>query len=764
MKKIIAISLTIAMLFALAVPAFAAWGWISDVNNTSNFITSEDKELPVSAGRLPDGEKVALGGAEASDAWQYAYPYTLNKKLTPGRYSNAADIDVYIMYDANALYIREVRRNTLKPHVDGDMAANSADQDSAVYTVLLPNIVMGTTKDDKTPVGAQVKVFPTYLENATRGVPSVIEANKISYAYLTDADGNKIQGNTGDLKGSSQMLGAESYTRALTEEGGTVTSYEIETKILWNQMGVSGFTPEENTVVGFMHYINVEGTPNYKTIHSTDPYNSHNEWDNFMAMTLRGVNADASSYKIDMSWYNGTDTEFTLTTAGQLMGLSYLVGTQKSVDEAKAVTAGKTFKLGADIDLNPAWTTDSKTPPLYYWMPIGIFAGTLDGQGHEISNMICNPVWNIQAMTGNGAQYSNWQRDMGFIAHAMGNVTVKDLAITDSEVKSNFSAAGLIAKVIDTAATVNVENVYVDANVYMDLRKSAITYNAWHNTDSYGGILIGRSQSTAANWAKINNAALVGSIDVLLTTKGSAVGTGPVWGTTASSSASISNVLVMLTSNTATAYDATDTEILTTTVSHAYRTRLIANGDGSSSTPWTESNTVYIDATTNEFKTGASQNNATNKTLSAYPDAWVEAGQIKMPASVAEVMKHNLWMQRSKAAEGETVFNVRVLSLFDAYQTDGTTALKIEMSTDGGATYAEQTAESDTVRYTSVTSGGSVKTAAELGGKYIVAATVANVPASGTVKLRVTPMNDIGSTAVPHVPASVVTYIDGVMQ
>ena len=50
MKKIVAIALTTAMLFALAVPAFAAWGWISDVNNTTNFIVSSERELPVNAG------------------------------------------------------------------------------------------------------------------------------------------------------------------------------------------------------------------------------------------------------------------------------------------------------------------------------------------------------------------------------------------------------------------------------------------------------------------------------------------------------------------------------------------------------------------------------------------------------------------------------------------------------------------------------------------------------------------------------------------
>ena len=44
---------------------------------------------------------------------------------------------------------------------------------------------------------------------------------------------------------------------------------------------------------------------------------------------------------VDLSWYNGTDTEFTITTARQLAG----------VNSNAADFAGKTIRLGADISL-----------------------------------------------------------------------------------------------------------------------------------------------------------------------------------------------------------------------------------------------------------------------------------------------------------------------------------------------------------------------------------------------------------------------------
>lgn len=48
---------------------------------------------------------------------------------------------------------------------------------------------------------------------------------------------------------------------------------------------------------------------------------------------------------VDLSWYNGTDTEFTLTTPAQLAGLAALVNSNT------ADFAGKTIRPGADISL-----------------------------------------------------------------------------------------------------------------------------------------------------------------------------------------------------------------------------------------------------------------------------------------------------------------------------------------------------------------------------------------------------------------------------
>ena len=48
---------------------------------------------------------------------------------------------------------------------------------------------------------------------------------------------------------------------------------------------------------------------------------------------------------VDLSWYNGTDTEFTIITARQLAGVA------EPVNSNAADFAGKTIRLGADISL-----------------------------------------------------------------------------------------------------------------------------------------------------------------------------------------------------------------------------------------------------------------------------------------------------------------------------------------------------------------------------------------------------------------------------
>ena len=90
----------------------------------------------------------------------------------------------------------------------------------------------------------------------------------------------------------------------------------------------------------------------------------------------------------DVSWYNEGQTEFTITTAEQLAGLTELSKYDNDY------LSGITIKLGADIVLNNGncedWETNTTTTDLHEWNPIGSFNGSFNGQGYTISGLYIN--------------------------------------------------------------------------------------------------------------------------------------------------------------------------------------------------------------------------------------------------------------------------------------------------------------------------------------------------------------------------------------
>lgn len=97
---------------------------------------------------------------------------------------------------------------------------------------------------------------------------------------------------------------------------------------------------------------------------------------------------------VDKSWFDNSQSEFTITTAAQLAGLAEWVNEGTTFE-------GKTIKLGADIDLNgkkdgaTEWFSGDTLNTNHIWTPIGVydydkkydFRGTFDGQGHTIYRM-----------------------------------------------------------------------------------------------------------------------------------------------------------------------------------------------------------------------------------------------------------------------------------------------------------------------------------------------------------------------------------------
>lgn len=109
------------------------------------------------------------------------------------------------------------------------------------------------------------------------------------------------------------------------------------------------------------------------------------------AQSEEGVEEESDS-DCDTKWYNTADTVFVIDTYAELMGFAAIVnGTAEGIEQD--TFAGKTVKLGADIDLTgKAWTpigtsVYDKTPTTE---GVKMFAGDFDGQGYTITGLSSN--------------------------------------------------------------------------------------------------------------------------------------------------------------------------------------------------------------------------------------------------------------------------------------------------------------------------------------------------------------------------------------
>lgn len=148
---------------------------------------------------------------------------------------------------------------------------------------------------------------------------------------------------------------------------------------------------------------------------------------------------------IDVSWYNTTDTTFTITTAAQLAGLASITSPKDDYDAWVAGThasraegvvqdnfKGKTVKLGADIDMN--YMRMDPISEINNWGGGGqgtsngtydgvAWQGVLDGAGHVIKNI---------EIDGSANCSTNFGGYQGLISGIGVGGVVKNLGVTGS--------------------------------------------------------------------------------------------------------------------------------------------------------------------------------------------------------------------------------------------------------------------------------------------------------------------------------------------
>ncbi len=129
--------------------------------------------------------------------------------------------------------------------------------------------------------------------------------------------------------------------------------------------------------------------------------------------------------KSNTAWYDNADaeaTEYIITTADELAGFAALVDSGNSF-------AGKTVKLGADIDLmNAEWEAIGSS---YY-----PFSGSFDGQGYTISNLkITKACGNIAA--------SNRQGLFSTVV-PVGATYMKNVTLCNVDIEAGYHVGGLL--------------------------------------------------------------------------------------------------------------------------------------------------------------------------------------------------------------------------------------------------------------------------------------------------------------------------------
>ena len=151
-----------------------------------------------------------------------------------------------------------------------------------------------------------------------------------------------------------------------------------------------------------------------------------------MILPLAIVGSLAAPITADTSWYDASKSEFVITTAAQLLGMSKVGGNY----------SGKTIKLGADITVNTgdaaSWATAA---PETVWTPVSGFAGTFDGDGHTVSGL-----------------YAKGMGDAGMFDGTAETAVIRNFRLVNSYFYGTFCAGAVTA-----AGGGTYERIYSDA-------------------------------------------------------------------------------------------------------------------------------------------------------------------------------------------------------------------------------------------------------------------------------------------------------------
>ena len=289
---------------------------------------------------------------------------------------------------------------------------------------------------------------------------------------------------------------------------------------------------EEN--IAFYHV--EDGTPNRMNLVDTPVL--HNDFSynpttgevsialaSFSEVTAVVAAGDPWAGGVDISWYNTTDTVFTLTTEDQFAGFAAIVGgmvKDANGNEIWDTFAGKTVKLGADLDLGSKngkiftpvgyrFTDDNNKNGISNESKEDIssnvysFEGIFDGDNHIISNVL-QRTWDIKGddphySLPNEQYYNDGMGIFGFVY----NGTVKNLTVNNFQSDGEFCTTGVVAAYASGTSTFeNIKIINSNPRAYNVPNGGVVGY-AYNQSGStalinFNNIEVGASNKITALW------------------------------------------------------------------------------------------------------------------------------------------------------------------------------------------------------------------------------------------------------------------------
>ena len=211
-------------------------------------------------------------------------------------------------------------------------------------------------------------------------------------------------------------------------------------------------------------------------------------------------NASVYSGTPDTSWYSEGKTEFTLTSADQLMGFQQLRSQNKSFE-------GVTIKLGCDMIINQGTAEEikAKGSANHAWLDLDVanaFRGSIDGQGHVISGVYMQLTTDAQS---------------SMFGSAAGTVTLKNLKLTNSYFGLPNAAADkeifgvFFTQVVEEGAKVTISKIDMNVTISESGKK-------FSKVGGYIGYVDGKAS------VSIDNSTFNGSITISGTHAGGFIG------------------------------------------------------------------------------------------------------------------------------------------------------------------------------------------------------------------------------------------------